>query len=114
MNPYNYENGISEVKLSLKEDTPKLLHYEIQFRSALDTGYPENSVVKGEYYRPRVERKTPLAILVHGMGDHSVIPCKLLARSLLKQGIACFHSLSDYPFEAYSESYSRSPTISYS
>jgi len=24
------------------------------------------------------------------MGDHSVIPCKLLARSLLKQGVACF------------------------
>jgi cephalosporin-C deacetylase-like acetyl esterase len=90
MNPYNYENGISEVKLSLKEETPKLLHYEIQFRSALNTGYLENSVVKGEYYWPRMERKTPLAILVHGMGDHSVIPCKLLAHSLLKQGIACF------------------------
>jgi hypothetical protein len=71
VNPYNYENGISEVKLSLKEETPKLLHYEIQFRSALNTGYPENSVLKGEYYWPRVERKTPLAILVHGMRDHS-------------------------------------------
>jgi cephalosporin-C deacetylase-like acetyl esterase len=90
MNPYRYENGISEVKLRLKKDTPKLLHYEIQFRSALDTGYSENSVVKGEYYQPRMERKAPLAILVHGMGDHSVIPCKLLARSLLKQGVACF------------------------
>ena len=90
MNPYNYENGISDVKSRLKEDTPKLLHYEIQFRSALDTGYSENSVVKGEYYQPRVERKAPLAILVHGMGDHSVIPCKLLARSLLRQGVASF------------------------
>ena len=90
MNPYNYDNGISEVQLILKEDTPKLFHYEIQFRSALDTGYQENSVVKGEYYWPKVEGKTPLAILVHGMGDQSVIPCKILAHSLLKQGIACF------------------------
>jgi len=90
MNPYNYENGITDVKSRLKENTPKLLHYEIQFRSALNTGYSENSIVKGEYYQPRVEYKVPLAILVHGMGDHSIIPCKLLARSLLKQGIACF------------------------
>lgn len=90
MNPYEYKNGISEVKLRLKEDTPRLWHYEIQFQSALDTGYPENSLVKGEYYQPRIEHKVPLAIVVHGMGDHSVIPCKLLARSLLKQGVACF------------------------
>jgi len=79
-----------EVKLRLKKDAPELLHYEIQFRSALDTGYQENSIVKGEYYQPRVAHKVPLAILVHGMGDHSVIPCKLLARSLTRQGIACF------------------------
>lgn len=90
VNPYTYENGISDVKSHLEEETPKLLHYEIQFRSALDTGYSENSLVKGEYYQPRVEHKVPLAILVHGMGDHSVIPCKLLARSLLGQGVASF------------------------
>jgi len=90
VNPYNYENSLPEVKLYLKKATPKLLHYEIHFQSALDTGYPENAIVKGEYYQPRTEHKVPLAILVHGMGDYSIIPCKLLARSLLKQGIACF------------------------
>ena len=90
MNPYHYENGISEVKLHLKKDTPKLTQYAVQFKSALDTGYPENNVVEGEYYQPKIGRKAPLAILVHGMGDHSIIPCKLLARSLLKQGIASF------------------------
>lgn len=90
MNPYNYKNGISEVKSSLKGDTPKLLHHEVEFRSALNIGYSENSIVSGEYFWPRLGHKTPLAILVHGMGDHSVIPCRLLARSLLKHGIACF------------------------
>ena len=90
MNPYHYENTVPEAQLHLKEDTPKLLHYEIKFRSVLDTGYSENSTVYGEYYVPKVKNKTPLAILVHGMGDHSVIPCKIMARSLLKQGIACF------------------------
>ncbi len=90
MNPYSYENSISEVESRLKKDAPTMLHYEIQFRSALDTVYPENGIVKGEYYQPRVEHKVPLAILVHGMGDLSVIPCKLLAGSLIKQGVACF------------------------
>jgi esterase/lipase len=90
VNPYSYDNSISEVKLLLKKDTPKLLHYTVRFQSALNTGYSENSIVEGEYYQPRVEHKIPLAILVHGMGDYSVIPCKLLARSLLKQGGACF------------------------
>jgi len=90
MNPYSYENVIHEVKLCLNKDTPKLLHYSVQFRSAIDTGYPENSVVMGEFYKPKSEHKVPLAILVHGVGDYSMIPCKLLAHSLIKQGVACF------------------------
>jgi len=69
MNPYYYEHGISELKLHLKNDTPKLMHYAVQFRSALDTGYSENNIFKGEYYQPKVERKAPLVILVHGMGS---------------------------------------------
>ena len=90
MNPYSYVNRIPSVDLRLKKDSHKFLHYEIQFESALDTGYPENGIVKGEYYQPEVDNRVPLAILVHGMGDHSVIPCKMLARSLLRQGVACF------------------------
>jgi len=90
MNPYSYEKSIQEVELCLNKDTPELLHYSIQFQSAIDTGYPENSLVMGEFYQPKLEHKAPLAILIHGVGDYSIIPCKLLARSFLKQGIACF------------------------
>ena len=90
MNPYHYDSSIQEVKLCLKKDTTRLLHYSVQFRSGLDTGYSENSLVKGEYYLPKIKNRAPLAILVHGMGDYSIIPCRLLARSLLKHGIACF------------------------
>lgn len=32
----------------------------------------------------------PLAILIHGMGDRSVFPCRLMAHTLAKNGIACF------------------------
>jgi hypothetical protein len=90
MNPYSYENSRPEAELRLKGETSKSLHYAVEFPSAFPTGYPENGTVKGEYYLPKVEQKAPLAVLIHGMGDYSIIPCKLLARALLRQGIASF------------------------
>lgn len=90
MSPYNYRDNQPEAELQLIRETSGSLCYAVEFPSACNTGHLENGMVKGEYYRPKVDYKTPLAILVHGMGDHSVIPCRLLARSLLKQGIACF------------------------
>jgi esterase/lipase len=90
MNPYSYQNNnVQEATLYLNKDNNKHLHYSLQFPSAIDTGYPENSIVKAELYLPKLEHKVPMAILVHGMGDYSVFPCRLLARSLLKQGVAC-------------------------
>ena len=91
MNPYDYRrSNIPEVKLIPKKTTSNYLRYSVEFPSAFRSVYPENSMVRGEYYQPRVNHRTPLAILVHGMGDHSILPCKLIAKTLLKQGIACF------------------------
>lgn len=44
----------------------------------------------GEYFSPTHGEKFPLAILVHGMGDRSTVPCQMLARDLARQGIASF------------------------
>ena len=91
VNPYDYKRSEKpEVRLTLKKTNSTYLHYSMEFPSNFESVYPENSIVKGEYYQPKVNHKTPLAILVHGMGDHSVIPCKLIARTLLKRRIACF------------------------
>lgn len=90
MNPYSYENGIYDLTSELIEDTPKGQHYSVQFRSNIDSGFPENNNIEGKFYLPKVRHKVPLVILVHGMGDYSIIPCKILAKSLLKRGIACF------------------------
>lgn len=46
--------------------------------------------MRGEYFQPRKAGAAPLAILLHGIGDRSVIPCKLLARALVKKEMACF------------------------
>ena len=90
MNPYSYTSGETHVNLHLKETTGSWLRYEVDFPSAHPTRYEENNTVRGEYFQPRQSENAPLAILIHGWGDYSLIPCKLLARSLASKGIACF------------------------
>jgi len=90
MNPYSYVNEEPSFNLHLKGTTSKWLHYTVDFPTAHPTRYEENNTVYGEYFRPREADHAPLAILVHGMGDRSIIPCRLLARTLVKKGVACF------------------------
>jgi len=90
INPYTYTILNDGSNCILKEETNLWFHYAIDFHSAQSAKYLGNSQVQGEYLLPKTNGKVPLAILVHGMGDRSVIPCKLIARTLAKQGIASF------------------------
>ncbi|MFC1904054.1 alpha/beta hydrolase family protein [Chloroflexota bacterium] len=90
MNLYDYPGNESRANLQLKEATPRWLHYMASFPTAYTTQYEENNTVHGEYFQPRETANAPLAILFHGMGDELLIPCKLLARALVKKGVACF------------------------
>lgn len=90
MDPYSYQGGELPYKLLLKEATSRWLRYGVDFPSAHPTHYEENNTVLGEYFQPRGVEHAPLVILVHGMGDRSTIPCKFLARTLVRRGIACF------------------------
>ena len=76
--------------MHLKQTTRKWLHYKVDFPTAHPTHDEKSNTVWGDYFQPHGVSNAPLAILLHGMGDHSVIPCKLLARALAKKGIACF------------------------
>jgi cephalosporin-C deacetylase-like acetyl esterase len=90
MNPYSYTHEKPCVNLHLEEVTFKWSRYKVDFLTAHPTRYQENNTVRGEYLQPKGIDKAPLAILVHGLGDHSVIPCRLMAHTLIKRGIACF------------------------
>ncbi len=90
MNPYSYASVEPRFSLHLKETTDNCLHYTVGFLSAYPAQRQEHRTVLGEYFQPRKADNAPLVILLHGMGDYSVFPCKLLARSLVKKGIACF------------------------
>ena len=89
-NPYSYLSFEPCFNLRIKGVTKKWSHYAVNFPAVHPTDHAENGTVHGEYFQPPGVDSAPLAILVHGIGDHSVIPCKLLARDLVKKGIACF------------------------
>ena len=88
MNPYGYTSDASQFNLQLKKENADWQHYTVDFPAAFPTRYKESSIVRGEYYQPKGTAKAPLVIMLHGVGDHSVAPCKFLARNLAKQGVA--------------------------
>lgn len=90
MNPFSYSYDNPFVNLRLEKTTSRWSRYKVDFYTAHPTRYPENNTVRGEYFQPKGIDKAPLAILVHGLGDQSIIPCRLLAHTLVKRGIACF------------------------
>lgn len=89
-NPYSYLSFEPCSNLHIKGVTKKWSHYAVDFPAVHPTDHAKNGIIHGEYFQPLGIDSAPLAILVHGIGDYSVIPCKLLARDLVKNGIACF------------------------
>jgi len=90
MNPYSYPPAEPCFDLHLEETTRSWWRYTLDFPSAFPTSFQQSSPARGEYFQPGNDNAAPLAILLHGMGDSSLIPCKLLARALVSKGIACF------------------------
>ncbi len=90
MNPFKYNNTLTGITTRLIKQTASYRVYEVSFRSAIDTGYSRNSTVMGDYYVPVTDNPVPLAVLVHGMGDYSVLPWRVMAGNFINRKIACF------------------------
>jgi pimeloyl-ACP methyl ester carboxylesterase len=89
VNPYLYQRDKQPFNLRLNKVTEKWSSHLLDFASAFHSGIWGGSLARGEYFQPPGPGPTPLVILLHGMGDHSVIPCRMLARSLAANGTAC-------------------------
>lgn len=90
INPYHYICQDNTDNCVLKEEAALWSCYWVEFPSAMSPQYLGNNRIKGEYYRPKNTDLSPLVILVHGMGNRSVYPCRMIARTLAKKGIASF------------------------
>lgn len=90
INPYVYPGAKPDFNLQLMQQNTYYKHYKVTFPVVSLNMYHGGEVAKGEYFEPLKEPRAPLAIMVHGWGDHSVAPFKMMVAGLLKKGIACF------------------------
>lgn len=88
---YGYETGEDTFNLDIKETGKHWVHYGAEFEGKnISEGDVERESAGGDFYFPKhTSGKAPLVILLHGAGDHSVIPCSMIAKSLSKRGYAC-------------------------
>ena len=98
MNPYDYRRSEADFTVGVEKANSRWSRSSVKFVTAAPAAHDESRIVKGEYLRPLRVNNAPLAIILHGLGDHTVFPCRLLSRSLVSRGIAClilysvFHS----------------------
>ena len=90
VNPYRYNAQDINDSLELLEKQQKWSHFRVCLPSPLKSGLFEHKPIIGDYIYPKNVQRAPLVILIHGMGGRSVIPCKLIARTLAQHGIASF------------------------
>jgi pimeloyl-ACP methyl ester carboxylesterase len=90
VNTFSYSEQSPAFKLRLIKQNKHWRHYAVEFPVVSPHFYPGGEVARGEYFEPSQKDNVPMAILIHGWGDHSVLPFKWMAAGLLNKGIACF------------------------
>ncbi len=90
IHPYDYVGGNPCLHLRLVRKSSWGAHHVVAFHTRHATQYHENNIAYGEYFLPESGAPFPLLILLHALGDASLIPCRALARDLAKRGTACF------------------------
>jgi dienelactone hydrolase len=90
INPFAYQSDPSKFELNELEQNKHWKHYTVEFPIAFTGSFQESNTAYGEYFKKNTSEKLPLVILIHGWGDHSAIPMRLLARKLAKTGVHTF------------------------
>ena len=90
INPFLYTTGPADFNLRLVKQTKNWRHYQVDFPVVSANCYPGGEIARGEYFEPIKKDHRPLAILIHGWGDHSVLPFKWILAGLIRRGFACF------------------------
>lgn len=87
---YEYEAEQSGFSLDIGEAGKYWVRYDLEFEGKnIAEGDVERTSAGGDLYLPKHPScKSPLVILLHGIGDHSVIPCAMVAKTLAKRGYA--------------------------
>ena len=88
MNLFQYSSDGLRAQMQLQKTHKDWESYSVNYPTAHPTRHVKNNSVMAEYYQPLNASGAPLVILFHGIGDQILIPCRLLARALVKRGLA--------------------------
>ncbi len=113
MNPYNYQSQEIQANLQLKETTSRWLRYAVDFPTAYVSYNEENNVVLGEYFQPRNVNRAPLAIIIHGWGDRSAIPCQITGANSGQKGYCRLYLISGVPYQPHAGNHEKPYAIYY-
>ena len=90
INAFLYTAGAADFNLKLIRKNKYRRHYLVDFPVVSSGHFPGGDIARGEYFEPVGRTNIPLVIMIHGWGDHSVLPFKWMTAGLTKKGIACF------------------------
>ena len=74
MHPYSYQKTSFPVKMNQDIKNDHWARYTVDFPTAHPSVYHEYNTVRGLYYQPIYKNPVTLVIMIHGMGDYSVVP----------------------------------------
>jgi pimeloyl-ACP methyl ester carboxylesterase len=90
MHPYDCTVVDPSFEMHLIATTSHRSHYTVVLPLAQPGSWAKDNTIFGDLFIPPDMKSVPMAILVSGLGDESMIPCLMIARHLVKQGIAAF------------------------
>jgi dienelactone hydrolase len=90
MRPYDYTVVDHAFEIHLIAKTSHRSHYAVTSSVDSAEGSARDDNCFGDLFMPPDKKQIPMAILVPGIGNESTIPCTMIARHLVKQGIAAF------------------------
>ena len=96
---YDYEKRDFNVKEELLEETDKIKKYKIQYKSFIETRFPEVNNVAGYLFIPKKRETESALIFLHGMGDRNLVPLSWFPRQFAENGIPSFLMILPYHFE---------------
>ena len=96
---YDYKKMEISAKEDFLEEDDKIKKYRIQYKSIVETPYPEANNVVGYLFVPK-ERKTNSALIfLHGMGDRNLVPLSWFPKKFAENGIPSFLMILPFHFE---------------
>ncbi len=96
---YDYGKKKFEVKKDFLEEINQVKKYRIQYKSFIDTPYPEANNVVGYMFIPNEKKTDSALIFLHGMGDRNLVPLSWFPRKFAENGIPSFLMILPYHFE---------------